>query len=80
MKDVRKRLRQKLPVDTDAVYARLLATPGWFYTNHMSREWKEVVESLTGESMSGGTPLYAGVLQAVVKQLLSDDVRARRCT
>jgi hypothetical protein len=65
-------------VDTDAVYGRLLATPGWFYTNGMGRDWKDVVESLTGQSTSGSTPLYAAVLRAMATQLLSDDVTAHR--
>ena len=76
--DIRKRIRKKLPVDTDAVYGRLLATPGWFYTNGMSRDWKDVVDSLTGQSATGSTPLYAAVLRAMATQLLSDDVTAHR--
>ena len=76
--DIRKRIRKKLPVDTDAVYGRLLATPGWFYTNGMSRDWKDVVDSLTGQSATGSTPLYAAVLRAMATQLLLDDVTAHR--
>ena len=78
LKDIRKRMRKKLPVDTDTVYGRLLATPGWFYTNGMGRDWKDVVESLTGQSTSGSTPLYAAVLRAMATQLLSDDATAHR--
>ena len=78
LKDIRKRMRKNLPVDTDAVYGRLLATPGWFYTNGMGRDWKDVVESLTGQSTSGSTPLYAAVLRAMATQLLSDDATAHR--
>ena len=76
--DIRKRIRKKLPVDTDAVYGRLLATPGWFYTSGMSRDWKDVVDSLTGQSATGSTPLYAAVLRAMATQLLLDDVTAHR--
>ena len=58
MKDIGKRLRKNLALDTDGVYGRLLATPQWYYSTHNGGGFREVLAALSGESTTGGRPLY----------------------
>ena len=79
IKEIRKRLRKGLAVDTEQLYGRLLATPTWYYSENKGLEWKHILGFLTtGLSDTGSVPLYAAILTSLTKQLLSDNKTVER--
>ena len=79
IKEIRKRLRKGLAVDTEQLYGRLLATPTWYYSENKGLEWKHILGYLTtGLSDTGSVPLYAAILTSLTKQLLSDNKTVER--
>ena len=78
MKEISKRLRKNLAMDTDEVYGRLLATPQWYYSTHNGGGFREALSALSGESTTGGRPLYVAVLHSMAKKLLSNQKTFKR--
>ena len=80
-KNISKRLRLgKLSADEiDEVYRRALATPEhYYYRDQRTKDWRKVMDVLTGDAKGAGSPLYASVLGRLIRHLLKTRTTVQR--
>eukprot|EP01043_Picozoa_sp_COSAG02_P086509 COSAG02_NODE_23944_length_703_cov_0.842715_1_plen_76_part_01 len=54
--------------EIDALYRRVLATPGYYYTQMQFAEWRLVVDTLTGDNQRNGSPMFAALLKNMIQK------------
>jgi hypothetical protein len=64
--------------EIDALYRRVLATPGYYYTQMQFAEWRLVVDTLTGDNQRNGSPMFAALLKNMIQKFLKSPATRER--